>query len=77
MMQRNNNFNEYPKILKIEDDGTIIALDKHGKVNTDLNTHSVTDEQQYNILEKYYTALIVVSKNTNNPMRMIHMIRTT
>ncbi|MEW8964929.1 hypothetical protein ABGA96_07030 [Staphylococcus arlettae] len=49
MMQRNNNFNEYPKILKIEDDGTIIALDKHGKVNTDLNTHSVTDEQQYDI----------------------------
>ena len=43
-MQRNNNFNEYPKILKIEDDGTIIALDKHGKVNTDLNTHSITDE---------------------------------
>lgn len=49
MMQRNNNFNEYPKILKIEDDGTIIALDKRGKVNTDLNTHNITDEQQYDI----------------------------
>src|SRR5699024_2734072 len=41
-----NSFNDYPKILKIEDDGKIIALDKYGNVNTDLNIHTVNDQQQ-------------------------------
>ncbi|ATH59128.1 MULTISPECIES: hypothetical protein [Staphylococcus] len=45
-MNDNHSFSDYPKILKIEDDGKIIALDKNGKVNTDLNIHTVSDEQQ-------------------------------
>ena len=45
-MNDNHSFSDYPKILKIEDEGKIIALDKNGKVNTDLNIHTVSDEQQ-------------------------------
>lgn len=33
-------FGEYPRILKIEDDGKIIGLDKNGQINTDLNIHT-------------------------------------
>lgn len=29
-MSNPENFKEYPRILKIEEDGKIIALDKHG-----------------------------------------------
>lgn len=36
-MSNSESFRDYPKILKIEDDGKIIALDKHGKINTDSN----------------------------------------
>lgn len=32
-MSKSGDFREYPKILKIENDGRIIALDKHGRVN--------------------------------------------
>ena len=51
-MTNNNSFNDYPKILKIEDDGKIIALDKYGNVNTDLNIHTVNDQQQQDIYGK-------------------------
>ncbi|WP_239710654.1 hypothetical protein [Mammaliicoccus sp. E-M21] len=45
-MSNPENFREYPRILKIEDDGKIIALDKSGKINTDLNIYSIDDEKQ-------------------------------
>lgn len=50
---------EYPCILKVELDGTIIALDKFGDVNTELNAHTLTQEQEYKVFgkvlyEKYY-----------------------
>lgn len=40
-------FGKYPKIIKIEDDGKIVALDKHGRVNTDLNINSINNEKAY------------------------------
>lgn len=45
-MSNPENFREYPRILKIEDDGKIIALDKNGQINTDLNIHTIDDEKQ-------------------------------
>ena len=45
-MNNSINFNDYPKILKIEDDGKIIALDKNGEINTDLNIHTIDDDKQ-------------------------------
>lgn len=45
-MNNSINFNDYPKILKIEDDGKIIALDKNGEINTDLNIHTIDDNKQ-------------------------------
>lgn len=46
IMSNPENFKEYPRILKIEEDGKIIALDKHGEINTDLNIYSIDDEKQ-------------------------------
>ncbi len=45
-MSNPENFREYPRILKIEEDGKIIALDKNGEINTDLNIYSIDDEKQ-------------------------------
>ncbi|WP_436949329.1 hypothetical protein [Staphylococcus shinii] len=45
-MSKSENFRDYPKILKIENDGKIIALDKNGKINTDLNIHTIDDDKQ-------------------------------
>lgn len=45
-MSKSENFKDYPKILKIEDDGKIIALDKNGQINTDLNIHTIDDDKQ-------------------------------
>lgn len=51
-MNNSSNFNDYPKILKIEEDGKIIALDKNGQINTDLNIHTIDDEKQRLIFAK-------------------------
>jgi len=40
---------DYPRIIEIKEDGRIIALDKYNKLNTDLNTHTLTDEQQHEV----------------------------
>src|SRR5699024_10890403 len=45
-MSKPEDFSNYPRILKIDDDGKIIALDKNGKINTDLNTNTIDDEKQ-------------------------------
>ncbi|MGX0377845.1 hypothetical protein ACUXDX_001682 [Staphylococcus epidermidis] len=34
---------EYSRILEIKENRRIIALDKYNKLNTDLNTHTLTD----------------------------------
>lgn len=51
-MNNSSNFNDYPKILKIEEDGKIIALDKNGQINTHLNIHTIDDEKQRLIFGK-------------------------
>lgn len=51
-MSNSESFRDYPKILKIEDDGKIIALDKKGHINTDLNIHTIDDEKQYVVFGK-------------------------
>lgn len=55
----------YPRIIEIKEDGRIIAIDKYNKLNTDLNTRTLTDEQQYEIfggilLRKNYKMIRVV-----------------
>lgn len=40
-------FGKYPKIIKIEDNGDIIALDKHGRVNTEFNINGINSEKAY------------------------------
>ena len=32
----------YPRIIEIKEDGRIIAIDKYNKLNTDLNTRTLT-----------------------------------
>ncbi|WP_436941677.1 hypothetical protein [Staphylococcus succinus] len=66
-MSKSESFRDYPKILKIEDDGKIIALDKHGKINTDLNIHTITDDKQRSIFgEVIYNPYSRVEKNYDN-----------
>ena len=66
-MSKSEDFRDYPKILKIEDDGKIIALDKHGKINTDLNIHTITDDKQRSIFgEVIYNPYSRVEKNYDN-----------
>lgn len=43
---------EYPTILNVESDGKIIALDKFGELNTELNTNTITKEQEYKVFGK-------------------------
>lgn len=43
------NTRDYPRILEILDDGTIIALDKHNKKRADLNIKTLTYEQQADV----------------------------
>ena len=63
-MSKSESFRDYPKILKIEDDGKIIALDKNGKINTDLNIHTITDDKQRSIFgEGIYNPYSRVEKN--------------
>lgn len=40
-------FGKYPKIVRIEDNGDIIALDKHGRVNTEFNINGINNEKAY------------------------------
>jgi len=53
-MNRNEDFKEYPKILKIENDGKVIALDRQGRINTDFNTNNINDESFYNVFGKRF-----------------------
>ncbi|WP_215395021.1 hypothetical protein [Staphylococcus aureus] len=48
-MSKSGDFREYPKILKIENDGRIIALDKHGRVNSQFYTNTITDEDSIKV----------------------------
>ncbi|MDG0844471.1 hypothetical protein M4L39_13715 [Staphylococcus equorum] len=69
-MSNSENFREYPKILKIEDDGKIIALDRNGGINTDLYTHSITDDDSYRVFGKpfkdLYNKYIYLSRYEKN-----------
>lgn len=40
-------FGKYPKIVRIEDNGDIIALDKHGRVITEFNINRINNEKAY------------------------------
>lgn len=44
---------DYPRIIEIKEDGRIIAIDKYNKLNTDLNMHTLTNQQQNEVLEAY------------------------
>lgn len=39
---------KYPKIIKIEDNGDIVALDKRGRVNTEFNINNINNDKAYN-----------------------------
>lgn len=59
MIMSNQDLKNYPQILKIEDDGKIIALDKNGRVNTELNTHTLlTIVKNIEYLADYYMMII-------------------
>ncbi|MDW4404374.1 hypothetical protein QI045_12715 [Staphylococcus saprophyticus] len=65
-MNKSENFRDYPKILKIEDDGKIIALDKNGQINTDLNIHTIDDNKQHLVFGKIlYNPYSRYEKNRN------------
>lgn len=51
-MSKSNNFHEYPAILRIEADGRIIAYDKKGRVNAELNEKTLTKEDEYRVFGK-------------------------
>jgi len=46
---------DYPRIIEIKEDGRIIALDKHNKLNTDLNINTLTYQQQ----EKIFGGILI------------------
>lgn len=48
-MTSSKNFREYPAILNIEQDGTIIALDKKGRANSELHVDTITKDDEYRI----------------------------
>lgn len=48
-MRRTERSDIYPRVEKVLDDGTIIAYDKRNQLNTDLNIHTLTDQQQYDV----------------------------
>lgn len=56
-MQEKTNFKNYPKIMKIENDGKIIGLDKHGRVNTDFNTNRVNREAFFEVFNNDFSTL--------------------
>lgn len=75
MMSKSENFRDHPKILKIENDGQIVGLDKHGRFNNDFNTNNVNDDEFYNVFgadcetlhDKYVNEnLAKHEKNRNN-----------
>ena len=55
----------YPRIIEIKEDGKIIAMDKDNKLNTDLNTLTLTDEQQY----KIFGGILISKKLQDDPSR--------
>ena len=56
---------EYPKIIEIKEDGRIIALDKNSQLNTDLNEHTLTEEQQYEV----FGEILLKKKQNDDPKR--------
>lgn len=55
----------YPRIIEIKENGRIIAMDKDNKLNTDLNTRTLTDEQQY----KIFGGILIRKKLQDDPSR--------
>lgn len=56
-MSKSENFRNYPKILEIENDGKILALDKNGRVNSEFYTHKINDDDFYNVFGTTYDFL--------------------
>ncbi|MBM6209956.1 hypothetical protein H6K96_12115, partial [Staphylococcus epidermidis] len=56
---------EYPKIIEIKEDGRMIALDKNSQLNTDLNEHTLTEEQQYEV----FGEILLKKKQNDDPKR--------
>lgn len=56
-MQEKENFKDYPKILKIEEDGKIIGLDKKGSVNTNFNINAIDNEEFINVFNSDFNTL--------------------
>ncbi len=66
-MSNPENFKEYPRIFKIVEDGKIIALDKHGEINIDLNIYSIDDEKQRLVFRKViYNSYSRSDRNNEN-----------
>lgn len=65
-MRRTQQSEVYPRVEKVLEDGTIIAYDKHNRLNTDLNIHTLTDQQQYDV----FGGLLIKT----NPQRHTHDI---
>lgn len=64
------NAREYPRILEILDDGTIIALDKNNRKRADLNIKTLTYEQQVEVFGGILIKDIEREKdNYDNPNR--------
>ena len=56
-MNKTENFRDYPKILKIEDDGQIVGLDKQGRFNSDFYTNNIDNRYFYNVFGVDYETL--------------------
>ncbi|WP_147614288.1 hypothetical protein [Staphylococcus xylosus] len=56
-MNNTENFKKYPKILKIDNKGYIMGLDKNGSVNTDFNTNNIDHERFRNVFGESYNYL--------------------
>lgn len=56
---------DYPRIIEIKEDGRIIAIDKYNKLNTDLNMHTLTNQQQNEV----FGGILIKPKQSDNPNR--------
>lgn len=64
-MDNKTDVSKYPKILKIEDNGDIIALDKHGRVNTQFNINTINNDDSYKTFGTSFEKLHDIYINEN------------
>lgn len=64
-MSKTENFKDYPKILRIENDGRIIGLDKNGRINNEFNTNTVNRENFFKTYNAEFNTLYDKYKSEN------------